>query len=175
MCLGNPHILQRLCLQTSASSHEEVAGMEFILLPQTTKKIWQNIWNDSFQALDNRKCRTEIIERKETDEMKPVIVPVYCLESFQDLTQEREIQTEPEGYLSSGRPRQLEIIGGHWRGRSQSESELWRSSEGSPAVFGWVLIRHVGGVLRLRLEPWETSRWNHSQSSQRARNRSNSH
>lgn len=42
-----------------------------------------------------------------------MIVPVYCLESFSKLTQERETQTESEMYLSSGfrRPHHLQTTG----------------------------------------------------------------
>lgn len=50
--------------------------------------------------MDNIKYRTMIIERRETGTVKAMVVPVYCLESFQDLTQARETQTEAEVYLS---------------------------------------------------------------------------
>ena len=76
-------------------------------------KVRQNTWNDSFWALDKSKYRTVIIERRETGKVKAVIVPVYCLESFQDFTQGRETQTESEIYLSSvfERPRHLKMAG----------------------------------------------------------------
>lgn len=54
-----------------------------------------------------------IIERRETGKVKAMIVPVYCLESFLDLTQDIEAQTEPEIFLRSvfGRPKHLQITG----------------------------------------------------------------
>lgn len=49
--------------------------------------------------MDNKQHSTMIPEEKDINEVSPIIVPAYCLESFQVTAQGREIKQSPGASL----------------------------------------------------------------------------
>lgn len=65
-----------------------------------TEKIWRN---NNLQILHIRHHRTEIFERRDTNEMGPIIAPTYCLKSdSRTLCRQREPEQSTEVCQSGG-------------------------------------------------------------------------
>lgn len=66
----------------STPGQNRVKGMRFMLPPDTNKNL-DKVYENVFQTLETRQCRTVISEREETFMRQSLIAPAYCLKSFQ--------------------------------------------------------------------------------------------